>query len=105
MYAQAHMEVDLEYAESPFDDISIDLDGILSFDDIPEWCTAYYEGDVWWVSQKSHNVVPQDGNHLELWSQTGSDVAVIHEDYVNMWLYHKRNIHFNVWEIEEVSEE
>lgn len=94
-------EVNREYEEPPEEVEIPEIENIIGYEDIPEWCSAYFDDNIWWVSDKGEGLSDAPGRHMELFSQTSTDIVIIHEDFINGWLAHRRNIHFNTWEIEE----
>lgn len=90
--------IDARYQSEPAQKVR---EGPLTFDDIPPWCTAYYDDDIWWVNRKGDDITTADGRHIQLRSQTSESVAIIHEGFINLWLLQREKIHFNIWELAE----
>lgn len=77
----------------------------VTFDDVPPWVSAYYRDRYWLVCEKSEDLSPIEGRHLQLGALDNRDpgVILIHEWYINRWLKSRSVIHFNWWEAREID--
>lgn len=99
--AELSAHVSTEFAEPPEQQFE-SPDDRLTYEDIPLWCTTYYDDKAWLVHEKGDDVSPEPGEHIVLWAlhNEGPEYMIIHEKWIDSWLEQKRKIHFNVWDAE-----
>lgn len=73
---------------------------IIDFDDVPLWITAYYNGRLWMVAEKSEGISHIEGRHMLLGAIDNRQptTAIIHETWVDYFLRNRSDIHFNWWD-------